>query len=141
MAYSTQTDLEDRVSAAELVQLTDDAAIGQIDASVISRAITDADAEIDGYCGTRYAVPFATVPAIVRKWSVSIAVYNLFTRRRREDDAVIRDYDNTVRQLQAVSAGKLSLGADDPDGNPPQADRPQITQPGRVFSRDNLEGF
>lgn len=126
MAYSTQTDIEEQVSQAELIELTDDTGAGTVDISAAARAIADADAEIDGYCGARYTVPFSPAPAMIRKLSVDIAVYNLFSRRSNlkiPEDRQKR-YDNAVRFLRDVSRGLISLGADapaEPDSGLPQA--------------------
>jgi len=126
MAYSTQTDIEEQVSQAELIELTDDTGAGTVDTSAAARAIADADAEIDGYCGTRYTVPFSPVPAMIRKLSVDIAVYNLFSRRStlKMPEERQKRYDNAVRFLRDVSRGLISLGADapaEPDSGLPQA--------------------
>ncbi len=136
MAYSTQTDIEEQVSQAELIELTDDTGAGAVDTSAAARAIADADAEIDGYCGARYTVPFSPAPAMIRKLSVDIAVYNLFSRRsnlklpeerqKRYDNAVrfFRDLAKGLISLRDVSGGLITLGADapvEPDSGLPQA--------------------
>ena len=51
--YCTQADIEERFGQAELVQLTDRTRTGQVDATTVARAITDASAEIEGYLATR----------------------------------------------------------------------------------------
>lgn len=141
MAYSLQADLLEQISSDKLIQLTDDADIGSIDADVISRAIADADAEIDGYCGRRYTVPFTTVPAIIRKVSVDIAIYNLYARRKGAPDDRQKRYDNAIKFLTNVSKGLISLGADDPDSVPSGSNAPEITQSDRIFTRDKMNGF
>jgi len=136
MAYSTQSDLEEQISQAELIELTDDAGSGSTDASAIERAITDADAEIDSYCGSRYTMPFSPTPVIIRKYSVDMAIYNLFSRRSAlnvPDDRQKR-YDNAIRFLRDVAKGMISLGADapsEPSDGLPQATK---TKDDRVFS-------
>jgi phage gp36-like protein len=136
MAYSTQTDLEEQISQAELIELTDDAGSGSVDTSAVARAIADSDAEIDSYCGSRYTMPFAPVPVMIRKLSVDIAVYNLFSRRvllKIPEDRQKR-YDNAIRFLRDVSKGLISLGADapaEPSDGLPQATR---TKDDRIFS-------
>lgn len=121
MAYSTSSDLEKQISSAELIQLTDDAGSGAVNSGVIAEAIDDADAEIDGYLASRGEVPLTTVPGIVRKLSVDISIYNLYARRH-DSIPEIREkrYDNAIRLLLMIAQGKISLGADDPAGNPPE---------------------
>lgn len=115
MAYCDIDDILEQVSEDELIGLTDDSGTGVVDTAV-SRSIADADSEIDSYCGTRYAVPFSTVPAIVRKLSVDIALYNLYSRRSHTDMPAIRQarYDAAIRMLKAVASGLVTLGADGP---------------------------
>ncbi len=114
MAYSAQADILEQISEAQLIQLTDDANAGAVDDSVCSRAIADADAEIDSYCGSRYTVPFDTVLPIIRKMSVDIAIYNLYARRKGAPEDRLARYNNAVRFLRDVARGLTSLGADAP---------------------------
>jgi len=127
MAYSAQADLEEQLSGTELIELTDDAGAGEVDTSALARAIADADAEIDSYCAARYTTPFSPVPVMIRKLSVDIALYNLFSRRSalKIPEERQKRYDNAVRFLRDVAKGLISLGADAPseptDGKPQAA--------------------
>ena len=141
MGYCAQSDLLEQISDDKLTQLTDDADTGSIDADVITRSIADADAEIDGYCGRRYTVPFTTVPAIIRKVSVDIALYNLYARRKGAPDDRQSRYDNAIKLLLNVSKGLITLGADDPDSTPASSNTPEISQSDRIFTRDKMSGF
>ena len=114
MAYCTLSDIKEQIPEDELLQLTDDDALDEIDTSVMDRAIADADAEIDSYCAERHAVPFDPVPLLVRKYSVIIAIYNLFMRRGDIPDDRETNYNNAVKFLQNVAKGIVSLGADAP---------------------------
>ena len=114
MAYCTQTDLLESISEADLVDITDDADAGTIDTDAVDRAIADADAEINTYCAVQYDVPFATVPAMVRKLAVDIAIYNLYARRRGAPEDRKERYDNAIALLKSVSDGTVSLGVDTP---------------------------
>ncbi len=141
MAYCTQTDILELMSSADLVDVTDDADAGTVDTDAVDRAIADADAEIDGFCGERYPVPFTTVPDIIRKMAVDMAIYNLYARRRgAPEDRKIR-YDAAIDRLTAVAAGTFSLGADDPDGVPSEGNAPTISSSTRIFSRSKMTGF
>lgn len=145
MAYSTQSDLLEQISEDELIELTDDAAAGVVDTDAVTRAIVDADAEIDGYCGKRHTVPFTTVPEIIRKLSVDLSIFNLYARRSHLEvpDSRQKRYDAAIRFLRDVARGIVSLGEDDPEGSPPDSNAPEMasTNPTRVFSRDTMSGF
>lgn len=142
MAYATQSDIEAQLSLEELIQLTDDEGIGHVHADRVARAIADADEEIDGYLQARSAVPLSPVPGIIRKVSVDIAVYNLYSRRMREiPEARRARYDNALKFLAKVAEGKIGLGAVDPSGNPPEAAGIGVAGTDRVFTIDKLERF
>jgi phage gp36-like protein len=112
-----------------------------VDEDVVTRAIADADAEIDSYCGVRYSVPFATVPEVIRKFSVDIAVYNLYARRKGAPDDRKARYDNAIRFLKDVAKNLASLGEDDPDSTPAGSNKPSISQNERLFTREKMSGF
>uniref|UniRef100_A0A6M3J8H6 DUF1320 domain-containing protein n=1 Tax=viral metagenome TaxID=1070528 RepID=A0A6M3J8H6_9ZZZZ len=118
MAYCTQADLEDRVSEDELIQMTDDDDTGSVDATRVTNAIADADAEIDSYCAGRYSVPFATVPRIVRKFAVDMAVYHLASRRRGVTEDQQERYRRAIRFFEDVSKGNVDLGVQPPPDPP-----------------------
>ncbi len=144
MSYCTQDDILERISEAELIQLTDDENTGSADADTITRAIADADEEIDSYVGVRHIVPLDPVPALARKLSAEMAIYNLFGRRQAgPPEHIEKRYNAAVRLLELIAKGQASLGAQDPEGTPPTADAPQMasTNPARVFTRDKLRGF
>ena len=142
MSYCTKADLEEQISAVELIELADDEGTGAADDSVVARAIADADAEIDSYCGGRYSVPFSPVPVMIRKLSVDLAIYNLYSRRSvlAISEERQKRYDNALRFLRDVSRGLISLGADAP-ATENSGDRAEIAGATRQFSRRRMRGF
>lgn len=139
--YCSQADIEDLLSAAVLIQLTDDEGLRVVHAGRVEKAISDADAEINAYCGQRYPLPFSPVPDILRKLSVDIAVFNLHGRRKQTPDDVKERYKNAITFLRAVSTGTATLGAEDPHGSPAPTEKPSISGPDRIFSRQSLGGW
>ncbi|MFH2124930.1 MAG: DUF1320 domain-containing protein [Pseudomonadota bacterium] len=138
MSYCTQSDLLERIPEATLIKLSNDGDSASVDVSVIARAIADADAEIDGYVGTRHQVPLSPVPDLMRKASVEMAIYHLYSRRLGAPEEWQRRYKDNVRLLKDISDGKVSLGSDDPSGTP--VARPvSYDGPERVFTRDTLK--
>lgn len=134
MAYCTQADLLEAISEDELIDITDDADAGIVDTDAVTRAIADADAEINGYCAVQYEVPFATVPDLVRKLSVDIAIFNLYARRRGANEDRRARYDNAIKLLQRVADGTVSLGVDTP--SPDNEGGPEATKAAgdRIFT-------
>lgn len=141
MPYCAKADILEQLDEEILIQLTDDEGAGTVDDDMVTRAIADADAEIDSYCGVRYSVPFTTVPGMIRKLAVEFAIYNLYGRRKGVSDDRKDRYNNGIRFLRDVSKGVVSLGADDPDSTPSDANAPQISSSERIFSREKMKGF
>jgi len=144
MAYCEQADILEQVDEDVLIQLTDDADAGEVDNDKVTRAIADADAEIDGYCGSRYSVPFSTVPDMIRKLSVDISVFNLYARRMgAPEDRKLR-YDNAVRYLKDVSKGYASLGVQPVPDAPGEGDYTggsRVTVRDKVFDEDTMDKY
>lgn len=107
-----------------------------IDTSVTDRAITDADAEIDSYCGVQYDVPFADpAPAMIRKLSVDIAICNLYSRR---GDVIPEQRKERCKEaiswLRDVAKGIISIGPDSPAPNEDGGPKATTVKSDRIFS-------
>lgn len=142
MAYSTLDDIKKLLPELAIVQLTDDEDLGAVNLARVSEAIAQADAEIDSYCGGRYTVPFATVPDIVKKCSVDIAIYNLYSRKVEViPETRAERYKNAIRQLGDIAKGIITIGEAEDDV--PEAGGVQIntTTDDRIFTKDTMGGF
>jgi len=143
MAYCTLEDIKKLLPEEIIIQLTDDENQGVVNQARVDEAIAQADAEIDSYCGSKYSVPFSTVPDIVKKISVDIAIYNLYSRKVEEIPATRAErYKNAIRQLEGIAKGIISIG-EDPEPPRPSEGGSEVnkTTNDRVFTRDKLEGF
>ena len=109
MAYCTLAELTDRYGEGMLVALTDrgETATGAIDADVVERAIADADAQIDGDLATRYALPLAEVPPLVRDIAMALTAWNL--HRAAPDPKVEADWREAMRRLRQIAGGTIRL--------------------------------
>lgn len=134
MAYCTQSDILDVMDEDVLIQLTDDDDAGLVDSGIVDQAIAAADALIDSYCGTRYEVPFATVPELVKDFSVIIAIYKLYGRRKGAPDDVRTRYNDAVRMLKDISKGLATLGADAPAEDSDSGPEATTVKSDRIFS-------
>lgn len=139
MTYATQQDLVDRFSSDELLQLTDRSNTGQIDAVVVSRALGDADAEINGYLAARYSLPLATVPAVLVRLACDLARYQLYADR--VTDSVRQRYEDAVRMLKSLAKGELQLGVASGLSTPVSDAGVRVIGPTRVFDRDQLADY
>ncbi|MCB6345413.1 gp436 family protein [Enterocloster lavalensis] len=108
-------------------------------------AITDADAEIDGYLMKRYPVPMAPVPAVISKYSKDIAVYNLISRAgidtgERESNYLTR-YKNAIAFLTKVAKGEVDIVKEGTDPAKAAATGFKIAGSPRLFSRGSMKGY
>lgn len=116
MSYCTTADYADRYSEEELIQRTDRLGTGVVDAAVFARAAADAAAEIDGYLAGRHSLPLASVPPVLVIVAADIVRYRLFPDAAPEE--VRKRYEDARRLLEALAAGRVSLGLPTPpDGS------------------------
>lgn len=114
MTYCTQQDLIDRYGEEELTQLTDRDQTGSIDAAVLGAAIDDATATVDAYLGTRYTLPLAAVPAVLKRICCDIARYLL--HGNAAPDTVADRHSAAIEFLQAAAKGELDLAVGETSG-------------------------
>ena len=138
MTYATKQDLIDRFTKAELLELTDPEGTGVPDAAKVARALADAAAEIDSYIAKQYQLPISPVPAVLTAAQCNIARYHLFADQVTE--VVEARYKAAVAWLKDVAAGKAKLDAAGVEPASADADV-AVIGPGRVFSRDSMDGY
>lgn len=136
--YATQQDLIDLFGETEVLQLADRDGVGAADPKVLTRALTDAGAAIDGYLASRYRLPLATVPAALVRVTCDLARYYLCVA---PEDTVKDRYTAAVRFLQAVAKGEVNLGPTVDGSAPPVSDGALMTSGGRIWDRDQAKGF
>lgn len=141
--YAVQADLLQRLTAAELVQLTDDARSGAVNAAIVSGALVEATGQIDSYVRSRYQTPLQTSSTATRLCR-DIAVYLLYQRRPQQMKETVRQaYEDAVSFLKDIATGKAQL--DQPVGAPVAQTptgagvKPQNSH--LKFDRRNLEGW
>jgi phage gp36-like protein len=145
MAYATQDDLLQRMTLAQLTQLTDDATpkAGVPDETKVNGALEEASGRVDSYCRSRYVTPLQqsdTVTTITR----DVAVYFLFSRRPQQMAETVRQrYEDAMAMLKDVAAGKAVLDqpvtAAAPQSVSAEAVKP--THDHRRFTEKDIHGF
>lgn len=143
MSYCVLDDLKKQVSEQVLIGLSDDEG-QEIKLEIIDSAITTADAEINGYARTQYDVPFNPVPDIIRKLSVDITIYNLFSRRgldKEKDFNIIDRYKGAIRFLENLAKGLVTIGVTSGHPAPAPPVGMEIQSNPRIFTRDSLKGM
>lgn len=141
MAYITQSDLTEQLSDSQLIQLTDDEKLGEINTDRVSRALASAEGEINGFLATRYAVPVASPPDLIKGWAVALTVYHLWRRRQRVPEDVRKAYEDVIARLRDVAAGKLTLGIDPPPAESSLSNQSEVLSNESNWSRDKLKDF
>jgi len=140
MAYSTESDLLNRIEEATLIQLTDRTGSGQVDSALVTTAIEDADAIINGIISSVYQVPLTNVPRVIRELSSTIAVYRLHLFRS-VDSGVWKDaYKGAISFLDLVAERKATLEGvvAKPSTAGSQANSVEFISEDRKFSRSKL---
>ena len=144
MAYCTIEDVKKLLPEADLVQLTDDEGAGTINPQRLEEAVAQADADIDAYLSGKYTVPLTPVPAVVKKLSADIAVYNLYSRRLEKiPETRSERYKNAVRMLEGIAKGTISVGAATAPEPAGDTGGPEATKAAgeRTFTKTTMEGF
>lgn len=142
MSYCTLDDIKQGLDEARIEELTDDEGQGTIDLVRVQMAIETADAEIDGYCA-KYDLPFTPTPTLVKKLSVDIAIYNLYSRRpeKMPEMRQVR-YDNAIRMLVDVAKGLVDpVGPTDQTAGDLGLAENSKTASDRIFTRDTLANY
>jgi phage gp36-like protein len=142
MAYATEIDIIDLYGAELLDTLADKSGDGMRDAAAVVRALDDAASLIDGYLSQRYTLPLPAVPAFLRTMCIDITLYRLASNPALLSEDARRRYDDALRFLRDIGAGKASLGLPaGADGIASEAAGAQVViieSAGRVFGRDKL---
>lgn len=141
MAYATRQDLVDRIGERVLIELTDrnEMPSGAIDETVLARALSDAEAEIDSYLAGKFALPLTDVPVILTRLCCDIVRYLLAGPALTDE---IRDrYRDAIAFLKDVAAGRATLGLNSAQETTSPADGPEVSADDRVFSKDLLDDY
>ncbi|EPR07768.1 gp436 family protein [Ruminiclostridium papyrosolvens] len=110
---------------------------------IIEGAITDAEAEIDGYIAKRYSLPLFPVPQVINKFAKDITVYNLYSRIGIDESDREKNYLNrykaAIRFFELLADGKVEIGK----VNTTQAAKTgfSVSSNPRLFSRNQLRGM
>jgi phage gp36-like protein len=141
MAYCTLTDIKDMMDEDEIIRFTDDADAGVVNTSVTDKAIKGADALIDSHIASRYSVPVSPVPDIIAELACDIAIYKICSRRSQAPEEIRLKYDDAVKHLGKIAAGKVLIPAATSASESASDDAVIITSGTRKFSRDSMDGF
>ncbi|HII3786364.1 TPA: gp436 family protein [Pasteurella multocida] len=136
--YATQESLIKRYTADVLLAVAMTAQ-KTLDEVKIQEALEDASQTIDSYLAGRYSLPLKQIPAVLERHCCYIARY--FLEKNRATNQARQDYEDSIRYLEKVAAGTISLGISE-QGETVESDNTAIIQSaGSVWARDKSKGF
>jgi len=141
VAYTSQSDLIDRYGVRMLELLTDRASppAGAIDSAVVDAAIAGAGAMIDGYLASRYALPLASVPALIGEIAEAIAIWKLHPAA--PDPKIEADYRTAMKLLADIASGTVRLQVAGVASEETGSTGARLTDRERPLTADNMKGF
>lgn len=141
MSYTSQDDLVARYGTDMLIDLTDRAAppAGAIDAAVVTRALADTDAMIDGYLKGRYKLPLDATPPALRDLAEVIAIYKL--HRDTAADKIRQDYSDALKTLMQISTGVIRLDVAGVEPEASGASGVRTTDRCRPLTEKSMKGY
>ncbi len=148
--YVTVEDIRKALSEDVLIYLVDDERERSITPAGLERIadkIRDTNGEVDSYIAQRYTLPLPEVPDMLRSKAKDICIYKLFLRRgirqNSADESVVMANNDAIKFLDKVARGTvtLTLPTNSETIKTPSDNKPRITAPPRIFSRETLDDF
>lgn len=140
-AYCTIAQLTARYGTPMLLQLSDRGVSYPVtpDTTLFDRAIADAGALIDGYLGGRYQLPLVSVPELVTNLAQVISIY--MAHGSVAPEKIRKDYDDALRQLQAIASGTMVISAAGIESAGTEANEVLTNDPSRPLTADTMTGY
>lgn len=136
--YATQESLIKRYTADVLLTVAMTAQ-RTFDEAKVQEALEDASQTIDSYLAGRYALPLKQIPAVLERHCCYIARY--FLEKNRATEQARKDYEDSLRYLEKVAAGTISLGISEQGETVESDNTAMIESAGSVWARDKSKGF
>ncbi len=142
MIYCTLDDILAKIPRQNLLQLTDDEGVGDINQDRVNAAITEAQTVIDGFLTSRYEMPLTSVPALINHLAVDLAIYSIYSRRMETDmpPAMQDRHDSAMKLLLQIQKGVVQLGIETTQSAPGDY-KTNKTPLDRVFTSDRMDKY
>lgn len=141
MTYTSQADLVERFGERMLLDLTDRATppAGEIDAGVVTRALEDTDAAINGFLLGRYRLPLPSTPPMLRDIAQAVAIYKM--HRDVVSEKIRLDYLDAMKLLGQIGTGAARLDIAGVEPASSGASGVQTIDRERELTPESLKGF
>lgn len=136
--YATQDDLIKRYSVDVIATLAP-SRDAEFDKQKVDEALADASETIDSYLGGRYTLPLSQIPVVLERHCCYIARY--FLEKNRATEQARQDYEDSLRYLEKVAAGTISLGISEAGDTVESESSAVLESSGSVWARDKARGF
>ncbi|MDA8449834.1 DUF1320 domain-containing protein [Acidovorax sp. GBBC 3332] len=113
MRYCTLADLELAMPRQTLIWLSnEDSQAAAVNEAVVADVVRGAEEMVDAHMRGRYVLPLDPVPTVVKDLVVNLARHALYMRRPEGamPDAVPHTYKASLRVLESIRDGKLTVG-------------------------------
>ena len=105
----------------------------------IDQALADATQVLDGWLAKRHTLPIDPVPGLLKRLAGNIARFHLHDDRATEE--IRKRYEDSIKTLEAIATGKMTLGLDDPSPASSAGPVTSKTRADRVFTDRTLADF
>ena len=136
--YLSIKDFVERVGLREVIAATDAVGEGRIDRAMLISVLTDAQAMVDVHFASRYQVPLADPPLIVKKIVSDLARAALYPVGA--PDGIADQAKASVKLLERIQSGQLQIGAATAPA-PAVSESPVLISQGRRAYPDGLIGY
>lgn len=136
--YATQESLIKRYGSEVIlsIAMTKERTLDQVK---VQEALEDASQTIDSYLAGRYSLPLKQIPAVLERHCCYIARY--FLEKNRATNQSRQDYEDSIRYLEKVAAGAISLGISEQGETVETDNTAMIESAGSVWARNKSKGF
>lgn len=147
MPYANTQDIIDRYGEDFLFTIADRDHDDDLDTTATDNTLSDASGLMDSYLSTRFALPLAETPALLKRLCIDVAVYWLSEDGGGATEEKRQRYEDAISWLKRISKGEAELGLDSDsggdtgEGNTASSDGVLIQSNERLFSRDKLRGW
>jgi phage gp36-like protein len=138
--YASLSDATELYGDEYVVTSVDRDSDGEADTSAFGSALDKASSEIDTYLAKRYETPVSPAPEFLKQICIDIAIYRSSPGLERTDEKRER-YNDAIRWLRDVSAGKATLATAVEAEDEASEDLPQSTAETRLFTRNSLRSI